>query len=111
MRQERGEEALQPFAAGSELAPTASMPLAISALTHVALGEVEMEEQQVLRGQTRCDAVGKEAGMVIAGQREDPQGSLGARQERRSQRCCFSITQLQQVVEISAAVGCYFPGP
>lgn len=66
-----------------------------------------MREQQVLWGQTCCDA----AGTVIAGQREDPQRSPGGRREQRSQHCCFSITHLQQVGEISAAVGCYFPGP
>lgn len=62
-------------------------------------GEEEVGEQQTPRGWTRCDAGG------------DPQGSLGGRQEQRSQRCCFSITHLQQVREISAAAGCCFPGP
>lgn len=49
--------------------------------------------------------------MGIAGQQENPEGSLGGRQERGSQHCCFSITHLQQMGEISAAVGCYFPRP
>lgn len=49
--------------------------------------------------------------MGIAGQQEGLQGFLGGRQEQASQHCCFSITHLQQMGEISAAVGCYFPGP
>lgn len=54
---------------------------------------------------------GKEAGTVIAGQWEDPQGSQGGRQEQRSQHCCFSTTHLQQVGEISAAVDVISQGP
>lgn len=45
-------------------------------------------------------------GVWCQGTCRGPQG----RQEQRPQYC-FSITHLQQVGEISAAVGCYFPGP
>lgn len=80
------------------------VPLGVSALTQsVGWGG----------GGRAAGPLGSDTLWCCGGRRQERslQDNGRTRRDLREQRCCFSITHLQQVGEISAAVGCYFPGP
>lgn len=77
----------------AETGPQRGLPLFSAGRRRKCLIRGRWESHRIL-----CDAQGT---------CRDPQG----RQEQHPQYCRFSITHLQQMGEISAAVGCYFPRP